>query len=82
MNDSGRQGKLQDTRGGHIEHPVGPGRQQMSDSGRPGTQLGHPADPGRGQVGSFGAARGGHGSPKRRNVRIRCACAQQKGAFG
>ena len=54
----------------------------MSDSGGPGKQLGHPADPGRGQVGSFGAARGGHGSPKRRNVRIHCACAQQKGPSG
>ena len=51
----------------------------MSDSGRPGKQLGHPADPGRGQVGSFGAARGGHGSPKRQNVRIRCREHNKKG---
>jgi len=75
-------GSSESTRCDHRECPVGPGRHRMSDSGRPGKQLGHPADRGRGQVGNFGAARGGHGSPKRRNVRIHCACAQQKRAFG
>ena len=58
------------------------GRDQMSDSGRPGKQLGHPADPSRDHVGNFGAARGAHGSPKRRNVRIHCACAQKKEPSG
>ena len=70
-------GSSESTQCDHIEHP-GPGRHQMSDSGRPGKQLGHPADPSRDHVGNFGAARGAHGSPKRRNVRIHCACVQKK----
>ena len=40
------------------------GRDQISDSGRPGKQLGHPADPSRDHVGNFGAARGAHRTQK------------------
>ena len=51
----------------------------MSDSGRPG---GHPADPSGNHVGNFGAARGGHRSPKRRKVHIHCAYMQKQEPSG